>query len=166
MRYVLVCILMVGLLATGCSRDDPIFAWFDADGYYFGRVCIDQPGKGWEHSFDARLRLYDNGRGAVLKDNCGKFYEAYRVDYDFWSDRLNMYFTVRETRWSARCGNEVIDWEICMSGRIYEDRYTGEVKVDIDPDDYYSDWCHLDCDPAPQHLGSFHLTREFDTFWF
>lgn len=54
-----------------------------------------------------------------------------------------------------------------MSGRIYDnERYTGEVQVDIDPDDYYSDWRHLDYDSAPQHLGSFHFVREYGSFWF
>jgi len=80
---------------------------------------------------------------------------------------LKVYFRIRETRWSPRCGNEVYNWGIRMSGRIYDnERYTGEVQVDIDPDDYYSDWRHLDYDSAPQHLGSFHFVREYGSFWF
>jgi len=166
MRYVLFSLLALSMLLSGCSRDDPIFSWWDADGYYTGWVYIDDPVMAFDRSFHAELRVYDNCHDARLRDDRGRYYNAYRVDYDYWNDRLKVYFHVTEYRWSPQCGHETYNWEVRMSGKVYSgDRYSGEIEADIDPEDYHSDWCWMDYNPPPRHIGTFNLNRDHYIYW-
>jgi len=156
MRSFVVLIVALALLAVGCEPVDPFFSWPDADGYYEGHVYIDRPGMGFDHSFCASLRIYNDCYCAVLIDDCGKSYDADSVDYDSWSDNLEIRFHVWEKRWSYECGDELYKWEIRMKGRLdYNDGFRGEMISDLDPGTYQSDHCRLDHDPPPRSVGTF-----------
>lgn len=165
MRKLLLPLLILALLAIGCDRDNPIFPGYDTDGLYTGWVYIDNPGMGFNRSFYAELRIYDNGYDARLWDDYGRVFDSDHVDYNYWTDELDVYFRVIETRWSPDCGHEVYDWEMKMNGNITSsDRYRGELEGDIDPEDYHSDHCHLDYNPPPRHVGTFDLSRTYNSW--
>ncbi len=158
--------LALSLLLVGCNSNNPIFPVVeDADGDYYGWVYIDNPGMGFNQSFHARLSIYDNSYRATLRDDRGRVFTADHVEYSYWSDSLDVYFRVHETRWSPDCGNEYFDWEMRLNGRIYSNGdFRGELEGDIDPEDYHSDWCHLDYNPPPRHVGTFDLERQ--NYWY
>lgn len=166
MRYLILFLTAISLVCVGCDRDSAIFFGPDADGYYEGWFYMDSPELGFDHSFHGTLRVYDNSNMAILRDNRGREYHSRRVDYEYWPEELRIWFRIRETRWSPHCGHEVYYWEMLLSGRIdYNERYRGDIRADIDPDDYYSDHCYMDWNPPPRYVGTFNLELYSDP-WF
>ncbi len=162
MRRLLLILPILGLMLTGCMGGAILFEMSNVDGYYTGWIRIDNPGYGFDRSFRAELRLWDNGNRARLWDEWGRSWTADYVDYDFLSDRVDVYLRVRESDWDPYCGYEVYDWEIRMSGRIRSgDRFEGDIHADLDPDDYWSDHCYLDFDPPPKYVGTFDLDHDY-----
>ena len=151
---------LIGLNLIGCSGVG-IFQ-FDGgvDGYYEGWVNIDRPAAGFDRSFSASLRIYDNSFSARMRDSFGRSFEAYRVEAGTWDRNLTIFFRVVETRWSPKCGYEKYDWSIRMDGRVLSDgRLNGDLMADIDPPDYRSEFCHMDFNPPPIYLGTFDFHR-------
>jgi hypothetical protein len=165
MRKIIILTVLAALFTVGCNSHNPIFPTYSPDGYYEGRIFVDYPGMGFDHSFDAELRIYNDGYSARLRDNYGASWEADHVEYSTWSDRLEIYFRVREYRWSPECGNERYDWEMRMYGRLTDyNRFTGDLESDLDPEDYHSDYCHMNYNPPPRHIGTFDFSEGFN-FW-
>lgn len=154
---------LFALLLVGCRSGEILITWKETDAYYEGWVDIDRPGLVFDHSFRARLRIYDGNNRARLWDNRGRVFESEWVDYSSWDDRVTIFFMVRESGWDPDCGYETYDWELRMRGRIYsDDHFCGELVIDIDPENYYSDYCYMDYNPPPKHLGSFDLYRDYN----
>jgi len=166
MKKLVLITLILGLLAVGCDRNSPLFPLVnDADGYYEGWVNIYRPGMGFDRSFHASLRIWDDGYRARLIDDRGQQYVADYVDYNSWSDELEIYFRVLEERWSYDCGHETYDWEMRLIGKIRRGSFVGEIEADIDPEDYYSEYCHMDYNPPPERLGTFDLQMQNDPWY-
>ncbi len=162
MRYLSILLIFLSLLMVGCVGNNPLLPWLDADGYYTGYVNIDYPGQGFDHSFSATLRIWDHSYQARLTDKYGGSWVADYVDYDCLNDRLEIFFRVMETRHSWKCGYEVYDWEMRMSGRLYSGKdFTGDLQSDIDPEDYYSDNCYLEYNPPPKRIGTFNFHLDY-----
>ena len=164
-KFTLVLLMSVFLL-TGCTGSG-IFAPLvnNADGIYDGWVNIYDPGKGFDQSFRGSLMVWSNSYKAVLTDDRGRRYEADHVEYDSWSDELEIFFRVREERWNSPCGHEVLNWEIRMIGNIDFGSFRGDIQSDIDPNDYYSDHCVMDYNPSPEYIGRFDLEKQNDSWY-
>ena len=164
-RSLLILLLLpVSLGCLGSPYYNPMY--FDdylsgIDGTFEGRVWIDKPGIGFDRSFNAVLEIGGDGEYACLWDDRGNLYNVDHINYYPYSRRLEIFFRVLDYEWSDDCGWEVYDWEMRMNGFIYysTDQYKGELEVDIDPEDYDSEFCYLGYDPPPTHLGSFDLAR-------
>jgi hypothetical protein len=166
LRKLIPLLALIAIVVVGCNGGDPIFVSQDADGHYAGWVHVDNPGMGFNDSFYATLSISDSTHRATFRDDRGRTFYADHVDYSYWTDNLEIFFRVPETRWNPECGNEYYNWEMRLNGRLYTDGdYRGEIESDIDPEDYHSDHCYLDYNPPPRHLGSFVLEREFGVWW-
>jgi hypothetical protein len=155
MRRLLLLLIVLPLLG-GCNGLNPLFPWLDADGHYEGYVDVCRPIAGFNHSFDSHLRIWDNCNRAEMTDVGGHCHGARYIDYNYWTDELEIVFEVIEARWDSECGNEIYHWEMRLIGDIDDSGdYQGRIELDIDPEDYESDNCYLSHNPCPEYMGTF-----------
>ena len=166
MRFADFIVAVLLLSLTGCDSAAWLFGLSDADGEYEGRINVKVQNPVFNRSFNGTLYISDRGRWAKLKDDYGRTYVADRVDYNYRNDTMAIIFTVTRTRYDSKCGNETWHWRVRMKGRIYSgNRYQGDVEIDIDPWDYYSEHCKLNNDPPPKYIGTFDMRRVSNYDW-
>lgn len=156
-------ILIVALtpMIMGCHGSS-MYSSLDPDGIYEGWVTIDKPGLAFENSFYAQLKVWNDGSRAQLWDSKGRCYYADHAEYNVWTDDLEVYLRVTTTNWDSKCGYEIYHWEVRLRGDTdFRTRYTGEIEVDIDPEDYESENCYLAENPPPRLVGTFNLKYDY-----